>query len=247
LSTEFRKSIFKNYGCIFQNTDGIFDIKQAELYAKAYRWYLRGWLPESKDAEIVDLGCGQGKFLYFLKKQGYKNIRGIDLSPDQVNCARKVTDNVERANILDCLTKQKNNNFDLITAFDVIEHFTKDEALKFLNLSFSLLKPNGRIILQTPNADSPFGTTIRYGDITHEWCYNENQLRRLLKHIGYTEIEARETEPVRSGYSIKSSIRWLMWQCLRIGLKAWNIVETGTSGSGILTRVFLISGRRHNK
>jgi hypothetical protein len=33
-----------------------------------------------------------------------------------------------------------------------------------------------------------------------------------------------------------------VWQALRAGLRLWNFVETGSSGSGVYTRVFVISG-----
>ncbi len=36
-----------------------------------YDWYTRGWLPESRSAPILDIGCGSGQFLYFLRERGY--------------------------------------------------------------------------------------------------------------------------------------------------------------------------------
>jgi hypothetical protein len=44
------------------------------------------------------------------------------------------------------------------------------------------------------------------------------------------------------GYSTASTLRWCVWQAIRAGLKVWNIAETGDAGSGVFTRVFLISG-----
>ena len=47
-------------------------------------------LPTRKDAAILDLGCGYGKFLYFLQNEGYTETRGIDLNPQQLEVARSL-------------------------------------------------------------------------------------------------------------------------------------------------------------
>ena len=147
---------------------------------------------------------------------------------------------VREQNVLEFLEANR-GAFDLITGLDIVEHFSKPEVLRFLDGCFSALKPGGRLILQTPNADSPWGTVHRYNDFTHEVCFNPNALNRLLALAGFTRIEARETGPVAFGYSLKSSVRFMIWQTIRAGLKLWNLAETGGAGSGVFTRVFLIS------
>ena len=56
--------------------------------------------------------------------------------------------------------------FDLVTGLDIVEHFTKDEVLDFLDACREALRPGGRLVLQTPNGESPFGGAVRYGDFT---------------------------------------------------------------------------------
>jgi hypothetical protein len=72
--------------------------------------------------------------------------------------------------------------------------------------------------------------------------FSPNGLSRLLRLTGFTETEAREMGPVPFGYSMTSTLRYLVWRTIRVTLKVWNIAETGNTGSGVLTRVFLISG-----
>ena len=186
----------------------MFESSAATRWGKAYRWYLRQWLPESKDAVIADLACGNGNLLYFFQQSGYRNLHGVDISQDQVAMARQVLPNVVEANVLEWLVDRR-RQFDLIVSLDLIEHFHRDEALRFLDLCFTSLKPGGRLILQTPNTDSPFGLQICFGDITHEWAYNANQLTRLLRRVGFVNIEPREQGPVPWGYSLTSTARWL--------------------------------------
>jgi len=236
----YRDRIYENYATNFQDAPTIFDEAAAWRWGRAYRHYLRRWLPGDKDAMIVDLACGGGKLLYFFKRMGYGNAAGVDISPEQVRLARQVTPDVEEANILDWLESHP-ARFDLVTGFDIVEHFNKDEVLRFLDACHGALKPGGRLILQTPNAETPWGTMHRYSDFTHEVGFNPNARSRLLALVGFARVESREQGPVPLGHSVKSTVRYLIWQSIRAGLKLWNLAETGTAGSGVFTRVFLIT------
>lgn len=237
-----RQSLYSRYGHDFQDSAETFDPSAAERWGKAYDWYLRKWLPARKDAAIAELACGNGKLLHFLKQRGYTNLCGVDISPDQVNLARQVVPDPILANVLDWLGEHP-QRFDLLVALDLIEHLRRDEALRFLDLCFAALKPGGRLILQTLNADSPFGLQHRYGDMTHEWAFNTNQLVRLMKRTGFACIEPHEQGPVPWGYSVISTLRWLVWRGIRAGLQLWTLAETGTR-LPVLTRMFLISGTK---
>ncbi|GAB4174007.1 MAG: hypothetical protein Fur0039_15760 [Rhodocyclaceae bacterium] len=243
LQEHYRTRIYARYATNFQNAPQVFDVEAARRWARAYRHYLRAWLPESRDARILDVACGGGKLLQFYLDCGYTDVHGVDVSPEQVTLARQVTPNVVQANVLDYLGAHA-GRFELISGLDIVEHFRKDEVLRFLDLCHAALAPGGRLVLQTPNAESPWGTHHRYNDLTHELGFNRNALARLLGLVGFTAIEAREQGPVPWGYSAASTLRWCVWQMIRAGLKLWNVAETGDAGSGVFTRVFLISGWR---
>ena len=236
----YRARLYANYGTAMQSAPESFDVDAARRWGRAYDWYFRGWLPAAKDARIVDLACGYGRLLHFFRERGYKHIAGVDISPDQVRRARQVVPDVQGANVLDFLESHR-IEFDLITALDLIEHFSKDEALRFLDAALVALRPGGRLVVQTPNADSPFGMASRYGDVTHEICFNPNSLGRLLSLHRFSAIEVRELGPVPWGYSLASSARWVVWQTIRAGLKLWNLVETGATSPGIFTRNMLVA------
>jgi SAM-dependent methyltransferase len=237
---DYRLKIYHRYASIMQDSEPFFNEEEARRWGRAYNYYFRGWLPKDKDASIGDLGCGTGRLLYFFTQRGYSNLIGVDISPEQVQIAKQILSNVYEGNILDFLESHL-NAFDLITGLDIVEHFYKDEVLRFLDLCFRSLRSNGRLILQTPNGESPFGACVRYGDFSHEVCLNPNSLARILHLSGFKEVEVREQGPIPFGYSTVSTIRFAVWQAIRIGLKFWNIAETGESGNGVLTRVFLVS------
>jgi SAM-dependent methyltransferase len=237
----FREVIYSSYGRDWQDADEYLDPAAAARWGRAYGWYLRGWLPARRDAAIADLACGQGRLLYWLKSRGYTNLYRVDIAPDQVALARQVA-TVDQEDLLSWLAERP-ERFDLLIGLDIIEHFARDEALRFLELAYAALKPSGRLVLQTLNADSPFGPSVFYGDITHDWAYNVNQLARLLRRAGFVAIEPREQGPVPWGYSLASTARFLVWRLIRAGLQLWNLAETGAT-LPVLTRVFLIKGDR---
>lgn len=239
----YRDRLYSNYGHDFQDAGETFDRQAALRWGRAIAYHLRGWIAPKKDSRVLDLACGAGRLLFFFSERGYKNLTGIDISPDQVALASQVTPDVRRESVLDHLESHP-DSYDLITGYDIIEHFDKDEVLRFLDGCFAALRPGGRLILQTPNADSPWGTMHRYNDFTHETCFNPNSLMRLLRVVGFGGIEAREVGPVPFGNSMASSARFLLWQMIRLSLRIWNLAETGAVGSGVWTRVFLISGVR---
>lgn len=239
----YRERIYSRYATVYQDASSKFDEKAAERWSRPYNKYLKNWLPGARDARILEVACGGGGLLYFLKQKGYKKIEGIDISREQVELSRQVLDE-KRVHEGDAIHFLERHNicFDMIVGLDVIEHFTKDEVMDFLDACFRSLRPGGRLILQTPNLDSPFGGGVRYGDYTHELGFNANSLSRLLTLTGFTGVEFREMGPVAHG--IPSFVRWFLWQGLKGIIRAWNLIEMGTSGGGICTRVILASARK---
>ena len=104
------------------------------------------------------------------------------------------------------------------------------------------LRPGGRLILQTPNPESPYAGGIIFGDFTHEHTVAPAALAGLLRVCGFQDIRLRETGPApRAGISV---FRWLAWKCLRLGMLFANYIETGGPGSGIFTRVYLTTASK---
>ena len=241
MTKDYRKKIYQNYASGFQNLSLQFDEKAAKRWSKTYEHYLKAWLPMNKDSKVLEIGCGGGKLLYFFKARGYKNLKGLDTSPEQVKISRQVIPNVVEADVLKFL-KSKKGSYDLIVGLDIIEHFGKGECLNLLDLCHKALRPSGQLILQTVNADSPWCTASRYGDFTHEICLNAQSLSYLLFLSGFEEIECRESGPAPIG--LFSVGRLVIWESIRMFLKLWNLAEMGHAGNGIFTRNFLVTARR---
>ena len=238
--TDYRAAIYRDYARIVQGKGSAFDRAAADRWAPCLDYYLRGWLPGDRDANVVDLGCGDGRFLYLLSKKAYRNLTGVDASESQTAIARQVVDSVENMDALRYL-RGCAGEIHLLLAIDLLEHLNKGEALEFIALCASRLRPGGRLIIQTPNAASPFFGAVRYGDYTHEQAFTPSSLAALLTRAGLVRVETREAGPVPWRYTARSTVRYCCWRIVRLALALVNLVETGSGGGGILSRVFLVS------
>lgn len=208
----------------------------ATQWIKEQNYFLRGWLPSSTSARCLDVGCGSGAFVELLIGQGFRNVSGCDISGEQVAVAQARGVPCVVGEALSALAG-KEECYDLITAFDVVEHLSKAELLEFLERCYRALRVGGSLILKSPNASSPMGMSVRYGDFTHELGLTPNSLRHLLRLYGFNHISFREVGPVPHG--VKSIVRKVGWAAIRTMLTALEYIETGGPGAEVKTRVML--------
>lgn len=235
-----KNKIYQSYSSDKQHKYGqIVTERDLILWGKHTFKRIKNILSENKHISVLDIGTGTGNILLLLFNNGYTNLTGIDISLEQIEIAKKILPmaNLYHADLSEFL-KGKENQFDLITGFDIIEHFTKQEAFEILILAYTALKEGGRIILQTPNAYSPWMGSVCYGDLTHEWFYTANSLDDLLIQCGFHKFQSFEVAPVAIG--IKGLIRSILWKMMRLQYKVCNSLEIGSSAKNqIYSRVFI--------
>ncbi|MCR4348034.1 MAG: methyltransferase domain-containing protein [Sulfuricaulis sp.] len=200
---------------------------------------IRLHFPYDRNAVIVEVGCGHGALIHFARRLGYQNVTGFDRSPEQVAAARRLgIDGVREGDLFSALRAQANESVDVVVAFDVIEHLTKDELMEFAAATHRVLRCGGRCIVHTPNGGSPFFGMIRYGDLTHEQAFTREAISQLFLAYGFSSIKSYEDTPVPRG--IRSAARWIVWKCIRGILRLYLAAETGAGGKDhILTQNLL--------
>lgn len=139
---------------------------------------------------ILDVGCSFGNFLGWVKKTvPLVGLYGVDPSAYAIKTAKDghpdIEFNVGVAEHLDF----PSDYFDVITAFEVVEHLIRPEL--FIQEARRVLRKNGMFILQTPNYPIKriydclywlFGKNKTYkDDATHCSPFSFGKLERLLK------------------------------------------------------------------
>lgn len=211
-----------------------------DLAAALLKRRLGPWTPQLKEARCLDLGCGCGEMLYCLEREGIKNTAGVDLCREEIEEAKLfVGGNLVHSDVLEYLRQTESKSFDFITAFNFLEHLSKEYLRDVLLETLRVLRPGGTLVGMVPNSISPFSGITRYWDITHEWAFSPNNLRQLAALTGFDPIlEFRECGPVPHGPI--SGIRYLIWQLIRLGIAGWLLVELADRKGSVYTMDMLM-------
>ncbi len=195
-----KKNEFTSYDTFYSEEGKRFNYT-IEFFVKLFRLTraIQIKLNQSKTKSVLDIGCGRGYTLYYLKKYlGVKKVVGTQLSKNAVNFARK------KLNLTihhKCLSEIKFNNekFDTITMYHVLEHL--DDPEKYISIISNTLNKNGELIIEVPNFNSwTSKITKKYWlglDLkNHTYFFTPKSLKQLLlkhnlkvKKIKYFSLE----------------------------------------------------------
>jgi len=154
---------------------------------------LARWLPAQKDAAILDVGCGDGEFLAFLRERGYFRLWGMDSSAEQVDrCLARGMDFVRCHDALSIASLPgPEGGWDAVFCLDLLEHLPPDRTVDFLEQARRRLRTGGYLVVRTPNMAYLAAGWVLYGDPTHRIGYTELSLRAVLEAAGYERVEIR--------------------------------------------------------
>ena len=153
------------------------------------------YFPSNVRGKLLDVGCGDGRFLRYAKEQGFE-VWGIDFD-------KKSVENVKRNLGIDTVfamsleefykyAEEKNLKFDVITFFEVLEH--QDKPKEFLEMVKGLLKEGGYIAGSMPNRERLFVEIewkYYHGDYPphHFLRFSKSSLEKALNFAGFKDIE----------------------------------------------------------
>lgn len=144
------------------------------------------------DGLILDVGCGGGLFLRMLAERGYR-VLGLDFSHGAAKLAWK-----GNAVPAVCATLSNPpltpNSCAAVTMFHVLEHVYDPHS--YLEEARALLKPNGRLIVQVPNADCwqflLLGRNWSGLDVPrHLWNFRPGDLDALFDRNGFEVVRRK--------------------------------------------------------
>ena len=98
------------------------------------------------DAQVLEIGCGTGHNLAMLA--GFGHVEGLELDAEARAISEKRLGRKVMSSPLPELSEVPDRHYDLIGAFDVIEHIEDDRAA--LASIAAKLKPGGRFVMTVP-------------------------------------------------------------------------------------------------
>lgn len=162
-------------------------------------------LPHLPKGRLLDIGCSTGFFMLIAKQFGF-DVYGMEASEKAVEIAKsKFKLQVTKALSFNELPQEYKYPYDLITAFEVLEHVY--DPLKFLIEIYEMLTEDGIFILSCPPFYKFENTSKGYRK--YKWWYGDyppNHVTRwkpwtlhyALKKVGFNEVHIF-TEPLLPG------------------------------------------------
>jgi len=169
-------------------------------------WHHRAGLEHLpvRSGRLVDVGCGNGTFVAATRDLGFDAV-GIDFSEKAIAAGRRRfgLEQLYPMSIEELRDRFSAGSFDVVTAFEVLEHV--DDVGAFLTELNSLLRPSGHLVISTPNRERR-PRLLTEGDLPphHFSRWNRESTRRVFRMYGF---EVQETVICPTSITLKN---WLL-------------------------------------
>jgi len=176
-----------------------------------YLLRIRELVEEINPDSILDVGCGEGRFLGLLGNRIRKV--GVDLSLRPIKFAQAFHPDIE----FHCAdADQLKEEFDVVTAIEVLEHVPDEQVTNFLKILEKRIKESGKIIISVPTTVLPvsekhyrhytleiFKQQLENSkinlEIEHvEYVYKSSSLLKLYSKLTQNKLWIIEIRPLRN-------------------------------------------------
>jgi SAM-dependent methyltransferase len=202
-------------------------VKPSDYESYAVPAYLKKTLPADLDTRILDIGCGFGQTLAGLKKIGYRNLFGIDVSDEAAAYCRSKGLNVKKIESLEDFMAVSQERFGFIIMNHVIEHIEKSRIIGTLKEIRERLLADGGVFLATvPNAQSETGCYWAYEDFTHTTIFTAGSIYYVLKSAGFERVEFLDPDCLEGLNLLKQIAKFFFLKMYTINRLFWNAVTS---------------------
>jgi SAM-dependent methyltransferase len=189
--------------------------------------------------DVLEIGCGQGA----LGARLARRYRYVGVEPDPASCA-VARERVARAGGGDVhngpLGTLDAERFDLVCAFEVLEHIDDDAAA--LTEWASRLRPGGWLLVSVPAHRRRYGAADEL--VGHFRRYDPADLTTVLRRAGFHEIEVRQygmplgyvLEAVRNAVGRRRLAHTEAVSVSERTAASGRLLQPGTGARGVMTR-----------
>ena len=148
-----------------------------------------------KNAKIIDVGCNDGKFLSRLRESGFNDLHGLEPTKNMSERAINAGFGVLNSYLNSAKSREivaETGLFDCVTLRQVLEHI---ENLSDFGLALrNLLKPNGLLVIEVPDAQSHFDLPDFALWEEHINDFSLGSLKHFLRQHGLEVIDSYKTQ-----------------------------------------------------
>lgn len=149
----------------------------------------------TKDASVIDVGCGRGEWLELLSENKYE-ARGVDTNLCMVEECRSRGLAVDCLDAIAYLRDLSPLTITAITGFHIVEHLTFSELYELFQETFRVLRKGGLAIFETPNPECiKVPTYSFYLDPTHRNPIPQELLCFAAKDAGFKRTQVKRLQP----------------------------------------------------
>lgn len=165
--------------------------------------------------EVLEIGFGNGNFLAWARAQGAR-VTGLEINAEMLAAAARAGFATRNATLAELVAE--GHRYDLIAAFDLLEHWSHDELFANFPAIATLLTPGGHFLARFPNGHSPFGRVYQHGDFTHRSVLSKYRIEYLAQLAGLEIVRISDVARVSSKPGALRALRqrWLALQRRRI-------------------------------
>ena len=172
---------------------------------KRYETYLKH-IDTNSIKTALDIGCGRGEWMELLQSHNI-DIYGVDLNSAMIQEAKKhKVKNAINEDIFIFFKEMKDNSYDLITGFHIIEHIPFEDLMSLFREVKRVLKPDGKIMFETPNPKNLLVASLTfYNDPTHLNPLPPEVISFMVEYLGFKKVKIVELHPFEESMHIKEN------------------------------------------
>src|SRR3989344_5138588 len=174
----------------------------ADKCAHAYHATIKQYADKIRNSKVLDVGCCLGQYttLFTGRKNRVYALEILDVRDKRFSTGYKFIMYDGK------IFPFKDNSFDVVMNFDVIEHVKNDK--KFFKEMYRVLKPGGKTIVATPNINRIASLLLQLigkkdvfpkvmqeegigGKSIHEREYTYSELKHLFQKAGFRNIKTQ--------------------------------------------------------
>jgi len=199
VDAEYESGVYRDY------------VEARDMKLAHFQHRMQSMAPVLKRGRLLDIGCSCGYFMEVAASAGYE-VNGVEFSTVAIQAAQPaIRDRIIRGT-LDDIPADQEGTFDVVTAFDLIEHVDGPEA--FLRKAARMLTPGGSIAISTPDAEH----FLRYvmgarwpmlQPMQHLSIFSRKALALVLESAGFTDIQISTAHKTITMFYLANQLRAL--------------------------------------